>query len=668
MTAAEAVSTTATQSQRSVASEALLIGAVYFALAWIAIHLTNQPEAITSVWFANAAAIAIVSTAAPSRWPLLLAVAATANVAADWAVRGNLPLSISYAPGNLIEVALGACLLRRFDLVRQFDASPQAFARAITAGALLPQLAGATIGSATLQWHGFASFEATTWFNWYIDAALGALATLPLALALRRAQLDRQPMQLATPASLTFLVVLAGTACLAFWKLHEPYVMLSVPLVASAFFITPTATFGLCFALVLGVAAGFNYHWIATPVYARPWHEVYLFLPLIMIMLPAQLLALIVARMRRFQTDTDSLTLVGNDTAALFDERGIFRGANRAYERMFGHEQKSLIGTSIEESVAAPYTSVARERFERARRGAMVQVRIERETALGPRVLDVNYQAVPDAADGRIGRVLLSAHDVTDLVTVQRELENNVERLRRANEGMQQFVRIASHDMREPLNTISQFCGLIETDHAHELTAPARLYFEQVGSSAKRMRTLLDDVLGFARVEDSAGVAVCAVALAGVVDTALAALRARITERQAQIDVVTPLPTVLGHESLLVLMIQNLVSNGIKFTPPERRPQVRISARVMGDDVLLTVADNGIGIAAGDQAELFTPFKRLHTRRQYDGTGLGLAISKRIVETLGGSIELESQAGAGTQLHVRLRRFDSAALGAAPAA
>jgi signal transduction histidine kinase len=107
---------------------------------------------------------------------------------------------------------------------------------------------------------------------------------------------------------------------------------------------------------------------------------------------------------------------------------------------------------------------------------------------------------------------------------------------------------------------------------------------------------------------------------------------------------------------LLVLLFQNLVSNGIKFTEAGEQPQVRIESRSEGDVVIVTVADRGIGIAPADQRELFVPFKRLHTRRKYDGSGLGLAISKRIADAMGGSIRLESQPGTGTQVHVTLRR------------
>ena len=115
-----------------------------------------------------------------------------------------------------------------------------------------------------------------------------------------------------------------------------------------------------------------------------------------------------------------------------------------------------------------------------------------------------------------------------------------------------------------------------------------------------------------------------------------------------------PLPAVRGQRSLLVLLFQNLVSNGLKFSRPGVVPRVTVSARQEGEQVLVCVEDHGIGIAANDIPTLFAPFRRLHRRQAYEGTGLGLAICKRVVLALGGHIEIHSQAGAWTRVSVTL--------------
>jgi PAS domain S-box-containing protein len=638
---------------RSVVADALVVGSVFFSLALVAIHMASSREAITNVWFANAAAMAILATAERTRWPLLLLAVALANVAANWTLRGNLLLSASFVPGNLVEIALGAWLLKSLKLTRGFDASPGRLARTLIAAGMLPQLVGASIGAATLHVYGFATFQ-SAWLGWYVGSTLGALAVLPFALTLRHAQQDGVPSHLFTPASLLFLGLTVAVAFGAFRAMPTPFVVVTL-LVASVFFVARAATFGLCFVLVLMICAGLDYGWFRNGYGAANWNNLLLYLPAAAAVLPAQFMASVVARMRRLQADTEALTLIGADSVAVFDRQGLLRGVNRAFERTFERERHALIGRPIGDSVGLRHAALAWQHFDRARNGQAVQARIEHGNSNGVRALDLQYQPVPDA-QGQIHRVLLSAHDVTDIVDVQRELERTVERLRKANEGLQHFVRIASHDLREPLNTISQFCGLVRADHLHELSAPAQKYFEHIGGGATRMRRLLDDVLSFARMDAGVEAPLQNVPLDGVIDTVIAALGARIAERQAQIDVAKPLPTVLGNESLLVLLFQNLVSNGLKFMPAGRAPRVHVSARDDGEHVVITVADNGIGIATGEQGQLFTPFKRLHNRRQYDGTGLGLAICRRSVEAMGGAISLESAAGAGTQLHVRLRR------------
>lgn len=635
---------------------AACLGLIYYALAVIAIKMSLQPEAIANVWFANAAAVVALATVPRSRWGLLLATVAVANFAANVSIRGAPLLSASFLPGNLAEIVAGAWLMARFDLAHRFDDDGSTFIAALAAGGLAPQLLGATIGAAVLHWHGFASFS-VAWPVWYIDSTLGTAAIMPLALALRKSRASASWRQLASPLALLLLIVTVGVIFFAFGLLPYAFTVISLPLVASVFFVAPVATFALAFTVVLVVSAGLDFGWLDRRQYAAPWANLFLFLPAAAAVLPAQLLAVVVQRMRRLLADTRALTTIGSDVAAAFDTRGVFRGVNRAYERDFGGTPGALVGRTIEQAVDPLHAATVRARFERVlASGQPVRARDEIDTAQGRRVMEVEYQPLADDR-GQASGVLFSAHDVTDLVAVQRVLEQNVAQLRRANEGMEQFVRIASHDMREPLNTVMQFCELIETETASGLSPAARLYLTHVHRGSQRMRTLLDDVLSFVRLEGGSEAPQRSVALAGVLTGVREALASRIAERRARI-VITPLPVVVGQESLLALLFLNLLGNGIKFTPSDREPQLHVGSRDDGDFVVITVADHGIGIAATDQRGLFVPFKRLHTRRQYDGTGLGLAICRRVVELMGGSISLESQPGAGTQVHVRLRRAE----------
>jgi len=246
---------------------------------------------------------------------------------------------------------------------------------------------------------------------------------------------------------------------------------------------------------------------------------------------------------------------------------------------------------------------------------------------------------------------------LSDLRQSHAQLQTNAEALRVANEGLLQFVRISSHDLREPLNTIVQFVGLVEEDHGRDLPQEAQLYLNLALRAGQRMRTLLDDVVRYARLQHGETDPPQPVAL----DRTMAELRDVLAARLADTGAVLridPMPVVKGYPSLLSLLFQNLLSNALKFMPPGRAPEVSVSVRVAKGVATVTVADNGIGIAQEHVALLFQPFQRLHLRSEYEGVGLGLALSRQIAEAHGGSIQVCAQPGGGSRFSVRLPLAD----------
>lgn len=247
----------------------------------------------------------------------------------------------------------------------------------------------------------------------------------------------------------------------------------------------------------------------------------------------------------------------------------------------------------------------------------------------------------------------LLAAAMADMRDSHARLATRERELGRANQGLEQFVHMASHDLREPVNTIAQFGRLLETDDAQALPPPARRYLQLVNLGAERLRALLDDVLHFARVQRGGVEDLRPVPLDEVLRHVQAALHARIARRSAQLQV-GPLPVVRGQAQMLELLFQNLLSNAVKFVPPDRVPQVQVTARRRGDEVGVTVQDNGIGMAEADLPKLFKPFQRLHLRREYEGTGLGLALALQVAQAHGGRIEVASTPGAGSRFTVWL--------------
>lgn len=245
------------------------------------------------------------------------------------------------------------------------------------------------------------------------------------------------------------------------------------------------------------------------------------------------------------------------------------------------------------------------------------------------------------------------AQALKDLRESHTQLQKTAEELQLANDGLLQFVRIASHDLREPLNTVVQFVGLVEEDHGAALPADARRYLKLVHDAGEHMRSLLDDVVRYARLQHGETDPPTPVALAPLMDELCNALAAQLNATGAQLHV-GELPCVVGHASLLSQLFQNLVSNALKFVPEGGVPRIEITAQQTGGMATISVKDNGIGISPEGQSKLFQPFARLNLRREFEGSGLGLAISRQIAEAHGGTIGVRSQPGEGSIFEVQL--------------
>ena len=252
----------------------------------------------------------------------------------------------------------------------------------------------------------------------------------------------------------------------------------------------------------------------------------------------------------------------------------------------------------------------------------------------------------------------LLATTLHELLRSRERLAQRTQALRRANEGLEQFVHFSAHDLREPLNTIASFGGLLQEDAAAGLDEGSRRHLALMLQGTQRMRTLLDDMLQYVSVQQGEPPLLQPVDLDALLQAVREALAQRLAQTGARIDA-APLGRVLGHPAMLQLVLQNLLSNAVKFVEPGRVPEVSLRAFDDGPMRVLRVQDNGIGIDPEAAARLFQPFHRLHTRRRYEGTGLGLAITRRIVELHSGRIEVQPAPGGGSCFTLRLPRVDA---------
>ncbi len=243
--------------------------------------------------------------------------------------------------------------------------------------------------------------------------------------------------------------------------------------------------------------------------------------------------------------------------------------------------------------------------------------------------------------------------------------------LTRSNSELEQFAAVASHDLQEPLRKIRTFGDRLTTVDGAVLSPAGADYLARMQHAAARMQVLIDDLLAYARVSADPPSAV-------PVDLA-ATMRAVLTDLETQIEqsggrvAVGPLPTIEGDPLRLRQLLQNLLSNALKFQRPETPPVVTISARLLPSEdaaegadasraagaappawLHLSVRDNGIGFEPKHAERIFEVFKRLHGRSAYEGTGIGLALCRQIAARHGGHITATSAPGQGTTVRVTL--------------
>jgi signal transduction histidine kinase len=275
---------------------------------------------------------------------------------------------------------------------------------------------------------------------------------------------------------------------------------------------------------------------------------------------------------------------------------------------------------------------------------------------------DVLQRALLLRERGQPSRMLGTMLDITERIAIARALRERTEdlervnsELARSNAELERFAQIASHDLQEPLRTVSSFVQLLSKRYGEHFDDAGRRYAAYAVEGAERMRSLINALLTYSRLDRTDAPVDAEVSLARVLSRVCADLHGSITSSAARVTH-DELPTVLGHEGQLSQLLLNLVSNAIKYRRDEP-PEIHIGATSERGFWRISVADKGIGIEPQYFERIFVVFQRLHTRETYEGTGIGLAICKRIVERHGGCIWLESSPGAGSTFYFTLPKI-----------
>lgn len=286
--------------------------------------------------------------------------------------------------------------------------------------------------------------------------------------------------------------------------------------------------------------------------------------------------------------------------------------------------------------------------------------------SIGYRVMLLNARQLHMSEAKESGLILLAVEDVTERKEAEKELRMLNAKLERSNRELQDFAQVASHDLQEPMRKILAFGDRLKTKDGGALSEQGRDYLERMQSAAHRMQRLINDLLSFSRVTTKVQ-PFAPVDLRLLMRDVLSDLEVPIEGARASVEVGV-LPLIEADAIQIRQLLQNLISNALKYQRPGVKPIIKVRSEILQDRrqeakdpyaadgtlCQLFVEDNGIGFDEKYLDRIFTIFERLHGRKEYEGTGVGLAICRRIVERHGGHITAHSKPGEGATFIVTI--------------
>ncbi|MBI3853134.1 MAG: PAS domain S-box protein [Verrucomicrobia bacterium] len=336
------------------------------------------------------------------------------------------------------------------------------------------------------------------------------------------------------------------------------------------------------------------------------------------------------------------------DAIVIINRHGLIELMNSQAERLFAYSREELLGKEIELLVPPRFRgnhAGHRMRFfdaptVRPMGAGLNLYGLRKDNTEFP--VEVSLSPL-ETEEGTL--VSSAIRDITERRQNEKNLQTALTELRRSNEELERFAYVASHDLQEPLRMVSSYTQMLAQRYNDKLDDDARDFIRYAVEGATRMQQLINDLLEYSRM-GTRGQSFESVDVNGVLGQVRVTLQSAIKQCQGLVTN-EPLPTILADAPQLIRLVQNLISNAIKFRGKEP-PHVHVAAVERLDEWIFSVRDNGIGIAAEYFDRIFLIFQRLHSQAEYPGTGVGLAICKRIVERHGGRIWVESELGKGS--------------------
>ncbi len=342
------------------------------------------------------------------------------------------------------------------------------------------------------------------------------------------------------------------------------------------------------------------------------------------------------------------------------DRDSVFVSVNEPFARDLGLSPEQVVGKDDSDFHPGDLAEKYRADDRRIMQSRKPETLVERNVADGvERTVEVVKAPVIND-EGEVTGLLGIFTDVTERVRAQEQLRQSADQLQelnaelqRSNLDLEDFTYTASHDLREPLRKIHTFGQFLAEDCGDQLSEEGREHLRHIQDAAVRMKDLIQHLLALARV-GMQGAQFAPVQPQDAIGRALDDLSEAIRECDARVTVQEELPVVMADVVQLGQVFQNLIGNALKFRSPDRTPEIGVTARVEDDQVVFSIADNGIGIEARFLERIFGVLQRLHQREDYGGVGVGLALCAKIIRRHGGRIWAESEPGEGSVFHFTL--------------
>jgi len=372
-------------------------------------------------------------------------------------------------------------------------------------------------------------------------------------------------------------------------------------------------------------------------------------------------------KLQKVHSDNKTLlkSIIDNavDGIITIDANGRIESLNPAAAHLFGYEQEEVLGKNVRMLMPEPYHSehdrylenyhqtgvgkiigIGREVFGKRKDGSTFPFRLS--------ISEVKYK------DRKIFTGVI--HDISSMKEAEQKLISYAKNLERSNRELEDFAYVSSHDLQEPLRKIQAFGNWLQDKEADKFSPKGKDYLNRMLSAASRLQRLINDLLSYSRISTKAK-PFGEVDLNHTLETVLSDLELLIQSKDALI-LADELPILEADETQMRQLLQNLISNAVKFTEEGVQPRVEINGRSYlhrGADhrtekwVVLKITDNGIGFDEKYKDKIFSIFQRLEGQK-YQGSGIGLAIVKRIIHRHGGEIRVESEKGKGTTFLIHL--------------